>query len=114
MQEQFFALADAVTARLKGEEGFLLRFSGETSQFVRFTRAAVRQPGTVDQRYVALELFRGKRHAETTLALTEARNEDLTRVGAALAELREVLADTPEDPHFLINTMPQSTSRIAP
>ena len=114
MQEQFFALADAVTARLKGDEGFLLNFSGETSQFVRFNRASVRQPGTVEQHYLAIELFRGSRHAATTVALAGAADEDIARIDAALATLRAVLADASEDPHFLINTTPQSTVRDMP
>lgn len=114
MQEQFFTLADAVTAQLKANEGFLLNFSGECSQFVRFNRAAVRQPGTVEQRYATLELFVGNRHADTTLALTDNLADDIARLDAALDILRDVLADTPEDPHFLIATTPQSTERIAP
>ncbi len=114
MQDQFNALADAVTARLKGDEGFLLNFGGETSQFVRFNHAAVRQPGTVEQSYLSLELFRGKRHAATSITVVGMPAEDIARVDAALTALRDVLADTPEDPHFLINTVPQSTTRDLP
>jgi len=114
MQDSFYALADTIAANIKGDEGFLARFSGEMSDFVRFNRSSVRQAGAVEQRYLTLELFRGKRHAEQTFSLSGAIAEDATQVMASLQALRDVLADTPEDPHFLVNTAPQSTTRILP
>ena len=114
MQDQFFATADTIAAQIKGDEGFLARFSGEASDFVRFNRSAVRQAGMVEQRYLTLELFRGKRHAAQTLSLTGAQDADASAVKAAVAMLRDVLTDTAEDPHFLINTAPQSTTRVMP
>jgi predicted Zn-dependent protease len=114
MQDPFYALADTIAANIKGDEGFLAGFSGEMSDFVRFNRSAVRQAGAVEQRYLTLELFRGKRHAEQTFSLSGAIAEDATQVMASLQALRDVLADTPEDPHFLVNTAPQSTTRVLP
>jgi len=114
MQDQFFTTADTIAAHIKGDEGFLARFSGEASDFVRFNRSAVRQAGMVEQRYLTLELFRGRRHAAQTLTLTGVRDADASAVKAAVLALRDVLADTAEDPHFLINTAPQSTSRVMP
>src|SRR5437660_5781611 len=70
MQDHFVHLADSVAARMRGSEGFLARYAGEKSRFVRFNRAAIRQAGTVEQRYLALELFDGRRHASQTLSLT--------------------------------------------
>lgn len=114
MQDQFFGLADLLTAEMKAGEGFLARFAGETSDFVRFNRSAVRQAGAVEQRYLTLELFSGRRHAAQTLTLTGEQAADIAAVRAAVAVLRDILKDTPEDPHFLINTVPQSTTRILP
>ncbi|MGE4063693.1 MAG: TldD/PmbA family protein [Rhodospirillaceae bacterium] len=112
MQQPFFELADLIQSSLRGEEGFLARFSGEASQFVRFNRSAVRQAGAVEQRYLSLELFRGKRHACQVITLTGA--DDREAVRGAVAQLRDVLADTADDPHFLINEVPQSTTRVLP
>ena len=112
MQEQFFALADHIEANVKSGEGFLAAFSGESSQFVRFNRSAVRQAGAVSQRYLTVELFRGKRHASQTITLTGTDDKDA--VVAAIAALRDVLADAPEDPHFLVNDRPVSTARVLP
>jgi predicted Zn-dependent protease len=114
MQDYFFSLADIIAARLKGDEGFLAGFSGERSQFVRFNRSAVRQPGTVSQNYLSIELFRDKRHASASVTVTEDRSEDTSRIDAAIASLRDVLADAEEDPHFMVNTDPKSTTRNAP
>ena len=114
MQNEFFALADVIAANIKADEGFLARFSGETSDFVRFNRSAVRQAGSVDQRYLTLELFNGRRHAAQVLSLCGTAVEDAAQVKAALSTLRDVLRDTPEDPHFLVNTAPQSTTRMLP
>jgi len=112
MQDYFFSLADAIAARLKGDEGFTANFSGERSQFVRFNRSAVRQPGTVAQGYLSLELFRGTRHASVTITTTDDRAEDMTRIDDALVTLRDVLATTSEDPLFLVNTTPASSTRV--
>lgn len=114
MQNAFFALADVVAANIKADEGFLARFSGETSDFVRFNRSAVRQAGAVEQRYLTLELFNGRRHAAQVLSLSGSAAEDAAKAKASLNALREVLRDTPEDPHFLVNTTPQSTTRVLP
>ncbi len=114
MEEQFFVLADAIAAQVKADEGFLARFSGESSDFARFNRSAVRQAGTVEQRYLNLALTRGRRHAAQVLSLSGDRGADATAATAAVKSLREVLDDTAEDPHFLINTAPQSSTRHLP
>ena len=111
MQDHFYALADVITQEMQGGEGFLARFSGESSDFVRFNRAAVRQAGKVEQRYLTLELFNGKRHASQTLSLS---GDDASAIRTAVKMLRDVLADTAEDPLFMINTQPQSTERRLP
>ncbi len=112
MQQHFFDLADHIQASLRPGEGFLAEFSGEASQFVRFNRSAVRQAGAVAQRYLTVELFRGKRHAAQVITLTG--GDDRAAVAAAVATLRDVLADTPDDPHFLINETPASSTRELP
>jgi predicted Zn-dependent protease len=74
----------------------------------------VRQAGAVEQRYLTLELFRGRRHAAQVVSLTGDPSADTAQVTSSVAALRDVLADTPEDPHFLVNTTPQSATRILP
>ena len=47
MQDYFYTLADSITALLQGDEVYTCTFRGEDSDFVRFNRSAIRQPGTV-------------------------------------------------------------------
>lgn len=111
MEDQFNAIADGIGTHLRGNEGFLASFAGESSEFVRYNHAAVRQAGTVEQRYLTLELFEGRRHATQVLTLTGGA-DDKDQVAAAALRLRDILKDQPEDPLFLVNDAPASTRRI--
>jgi predicted Zn-dependent protease len=110
MQEHFFRLADFIAQRAGGAEGFLARYSGERSHFVRFNRAAIRQPGTVEQHYLMVELFRGRKHLSHRVPITGGPDDE-QRLANAIADLREMLSSAPDDPHFLVNTSVQSTER---
>ena len=109
MQDYFYTLADAITALLKGDEVYTCTFRGEDSDFVRFNRSAVRQAGTVAQRFVNLDLIRGQRHAAADVALAGDLEEDRGRLAQAVVELREQLPYLPEDPHLLYATEVQSS-----
>ena len=108
MREHFFRLVERAGQMLSGNEGFLARYSGERSRFVRFNRAAIRQSGTVEQQYLTIELFRRRKHVSKRLAVTGAAGDE-QRFEACVSNLREMLSDAPDDPHFLINEQVQST-----
>jgi predicted Zn-dependent protease len=110
MQEHFFRLADFIAQRAGGAEGFLARYSGERSRFVRFNRAAIRQPGTVEQHFLTVELFRGRKHLSHRVAITGGPDDE-QRLDTAIADLQEMLSSAQDDPHFLVNTCVQSTER---
>ena len=80
MHEYFYTLADVITALLKGDEIYTCTFRGEDSDFVRFNRSAVRQAGTVAQRFLNLDLIRGQRHAAADVALSGNLEEDHARL----------------------------------
>jgi hypothetical protein len=109
MQEHFFRLTDFIAQRA-GAEGFLARYSGERSRFVRFNRAAIRQPGTVEQHFLTVELFRGRKHLSHRVAITGGPDDE-QRLDTAIADLQEMLSSAQDDPHFLVNTCVQSTER---
>ena len=109
MQDYFYTLADIITALLKGDEVYTCTFRGEDSDFVRFNRSAVRQAGTVAQRFVNLDLIRGQRHAAADVALAGDLEEDRGRLVQAVAEMREQLPYLPDDPHLLYATEVQSS-----
>jgi len=109
MQDYFYTLADAMTALLKGDEVYTCTFRGEDSDFVRFNRSAIRQAGTVTQRFLNVDLIRGQRHAAADVALSGDLEEDRTRVAQAVEELRGQLSYLPEDPYLLYATDVQSS-----
>jgi predicted Zn-dependent protease len=109
MQEYFYALADAITASLYGDELYTCTFQAEDSDFVRFNHSAIRQAGSVVQRYLSLDLIHGRRHAAAEIALCGDFDSDRARLNQALTELREQLPYLPEDPHLLYATTVHSS-----
>ncbi|HEY5870544.1 MAG TPA: metallopeptidase TldD-related protein [Candidatus Tectomicrobia bacterium] len=124
MQEYFSTLADTITTLLKGDEVYTCTFRGEDSDFVRFNQSAMRQAGTVTQRFLNLDLIRGQRHAAADVALSGDLEEDRVRLAQVVAALREQLPHLPEDPYLLYatevqssvhegqNTLPDSTAAV--
>jgi predicted Zn-dependent protease len=114
MQDEFFSIADAIGPLLRGDEIYTCSFSGESSDFVRFTRGAVRQAGTVVQRGLAIDLISGRRHAAGTLTLSGTPAADRAALHHLIAELRAVRAAVPDDPYLLYATDVRSSSRARP
>ena len=78
-----------------------LRVESEDSSFVRFNKGAIRQPGSVRQSYVSIEIHSDKRHTNTTLSLTD--EDDFNRaIIKPLIEEQVILIEQLEpDPHFI-------------
>jgi predicted Zn-dependent protease len=112
MESAFHELADAVERSLVPGETSLVWFSAETSDFVRMSRGRVRQPGTVVQRYLDVELIRGAKHASHRLSLSGAPAADRDRVRDAIGRLRAVLPDLDDDPHLVLATEAHSTRTV--
>src|SRR5688572_28174170 len=109
MQEYFYALADAITGLLHRDEFYTCTFQAEDSDFVRFNRSAIRQAGTVVQRFLTVDLIHGRRHAAAEVALSGDFEDDRARVSQLLPGLREKLPHIPEDPHLLYATTVNSS-----
>ncbi|MGE3854220.1 MAG: metallopeptidase TldD-related protein, partial [Planctomycetota bacterium] len=112
LKDRFFQLADFLTAQLTGREVLLANYSAEDSAFVRFNRSAVRQPGSVNQQSITIDLIDGRRHAGATLTLSGDTAADQHRLSALLGKLREQLPYLPDDPHLLYNETPTSSDRV--
>src|SRR5215510_2705971 len=95
MQEYFYQLADSLTPLLQSGEVYTCTFDAEDSDFVRFNRSAVRQAGTVAQRFLSLTLINGMRHTSGTVSLSGELEMDQPRVITLLSELREQLPYLP-------------------
>jgi predicted Zn-dependent protease len=103
MKDLFFDLAGHAFGRLRGAEVLLVNFSGETSDFIRFNHARVRQPMSVRQAYLTLHLVDGRRHDRTTLTVSGG-DDDRAAIDAAIASMRADLPLLPEDPYLLYST----------
>jgi predicted Zn-dependent protease len=109
MQEYFYRLADFIDKQLQNNEISLCELTAEKSDFIRFNKAKIRQPTSVEQRYLEIDLIDGKRHSTGSLALSGDKLTDQERVTNLLSELREQLPHLPDDPYLLYATEVQST-----
>jgi predicted Zn-dependent protease len=111
MRASFVAVAESLGRLLVAGEEFTLWFQGEDSDFVRFNRGRVRQPGSVSQKSATVHLIRGARHASGGVGLSGDEELDQARLGELVRGLREALTEVPEDPFLLYNTEVTSTAR---
>ncbi len=102
MENYFLALAEVIDTSLQAGERYTASFDAEQTDFVRMNRGRVRQPGTVAQRYVAVRLIRGQRHAMHVLSLTGDLTVDGAAVRSAVAGLRSALPELADDPLLLL------------
>ena len=93
METYFHDLAGVLDQSLAAGEAYTARFSAEASDFVRMNRGKVRQPGTVHQRYLTIELIVGPRHASHLLSLSGDLADDRANLRAILSELRAIVPD---------------------
>lgn len=112
MKQYFLDLAARLDARLREGEDYQCWLAAEASDFVRFNRSAIRQPGHVRQIYLSVNLFQGKRHAEMTMALSGRIESDRFLLDRMMAALRSQLPGLPEDPHLLRATDVHSTDHV--
>lgn len=112
MEALFLEIAAQLDRALGDGEVYIACFSGEDTDFVRFNNGKVRQPGSVRQANLSLELIRGQRHASSEFTLTGDAGTDGERTLAAVADLRGLLDAVPDDPYLLYATeVRSSTSR---
>ena len=104
VRADFDELVTWASGTLAADEVLLASLRGETSDFVRFNHASVRQAGTVQQQTLSLDLIEGARHAEGSVSLTGDRSTDQARIRDLLDQLRQQRAVLPEDPFLLYAT----------
>ncbi|NEO86864.1 MAG: TldD/PmbA family protein [Spirulina sp. SIO3F2] len=102
--EGFGAIAAKLRTILKGDEAFTLKLVAETSQFLRFNRAKVRQTGRVTDGQWTLTVLTPHRSAYRSQGYTGDFATDWPPIRTALLELREELASLPDDPYTVLPT----------
>ncbi|MEO8677291.1 MAG: metallopeptidase TldD-related protein [Casimicrobiaceae bacterium] len=112
MESYFHDLATLLDGLLQAGETYTATFSAEASDFVRMNRGKVRQPGSVVQRYLDIDLIRGLRHATHLVSLSGDLGVDRATIAAAVAATRAALPDVADDPHLLIATDVNATRDV--
>ena len=83
MRQYFLDLAARLDGRIRDGEEYQCWLEAESSDFVRFNRSAIRQPGHVRQIYLTLTLFDGLRpEAEQAKDYQQVLDKQLSRLGA--------------------------------
>ena len=101
--ESFKALVNGLRDAIREPEQFTLSYAAESSAFVRFNHAKVRQAGQVQQASVGFKLINDGRHADLDITLSGDTEVDLQRLAEGLQQLRETLPLLPADPYLLLN-----------
>jgi predicted Zn-dependent protease len=114
MRQEFDLLANAVCTAPAGTDRVTLCYSGESSDFIRFNHAAVRQATHVSQRYATVSVIAGTRKTSSTLAMTGHADADIPVLLAERAALALQLPLVPDDPYLLVPDTVVSTERDAP
>ncbi|CAI8750010.1 putative Zn-dependent protease [Pseudomonas sp. IT-196MI5] len=99
----FKALVNSLREALLEPEQFTLSYAAESSAFVRFNHAKVRQAGQVQQASIGLKLINEGRHADLHITLAGDPQVDAQRLSEGLQQLRETLPLLPADPFLLLN-----------
>lgn len=100
-RSHFETLADAV-CRAGGVDRVSLALSAESSDFLRFNRAALRQATQVLQAQATVAVVRGARRAESSLTLSGDAALDIRRLQEERAQLTRDLDLIPDDPWLLL------------
>lgn len=111
MRAHFDVLADALCQPTVGADRVLLNLAAESSDFIRFNHAQVRQATHVDQATATLTVVQGKRRVDISLSLSGDAERDVPLLLAERAALLAALPDLPEDPYLLLPDTVQSTAR---
>lgn len=101
--QSFKALVGWLRDAIVEPEQFTLSYAAESSAFVRFNHAKVRQAGQVQQASIGFKLINEGRHADLDITLAGDPEVDVQRLAEGLQQLRDTLPLLPKDPYLLLN-----------
>ena len=106
MEQMFTSLCDALFSELNKDELLTLSFGGESSQFIRFNNAGVRQTGLVDDSTIELKFIANDRTCTGSFTVSGNNDTDIVRGQVEISRMRTESNEIPTDP-FLV--MPSNT-----
>lgn len=113
MRRDFDELADAVCRPAAGADRTTLYWAAESTDFIRFNHAQVRQATHVSQRYGTLTVVAGQRQVTTRVSLSGNTAADATTLMEERARLIDELPLVPEDAFLQLPQEVNSTGRDA-
>lgn len=102
MKKIFNKISDSLLNQISKGEYLKISFSGENSQFIRFSQSKIRQTGLVDEVDISFELIHKNRTCNGGISLTGDEKLDLENVQNELGRLRKEIVNLPEDPYIVL------------
>jgi len=115
MRDHFYNIVAALSELTAADEHLHANLDAESSEFVRFNQARVRQAGLLQQTSLQLALQKDNKHCSASCDLS-GNEADHDTAKQLLEALRERLAHCPDDPYLNYNDRPASSdnSRTVP
>ena len=110
MENNFYQVGEKLVQQLVNDEKLKISFGAESSQFIRFNGAKVRQTGLVDDAVLAMELISGKRTTSGSITVSGNVDQDYKNALDELLRLRNDVSQLPEDP-FIVEPENLGSSR---
>jgi len=114
LESEFYQLSDLLLNNLEPGEHLWISLESEQSHFIRFNAARVRQAGIVNDGTVKLRLIQNRRRATAAFPLTGDLAVDSASGLESLNDLRQEVAQLPEDPHVVLPENLGSSHEIYP
>ena len=101
MKDNFFYICDEIMKKRNEDEDFILSFSGEKSQYIRFNNAKVRQTGCVDDANLYINFIKNNRSCKFSLSFQGDHSTDLNNVLNCIEMMRNEINNLPKDPYIV-------------
>jgi len=110
MNKYFSILNNNLFSLAKKDEVLITNFSGESSQFIRFNNAKIRQTGIVDDINFSITLISNNRKCSVSMTLKGLELDDKMLIESYLNKLRADIKNIPEDPFVVLPNFTNSTN----
>ena len=108
---KYFSLINSYLFSLSSKEEILItNFSGESSQFIRFNNAKIRQTGLVDDINYSIILIANNKKCSVSMTLKGIEADDKLVIESYLNKLRNDIKNIPEDPFLVMPTFTDSSN----
>lgn len=110
MENNFYQVGEKLVQQLVNDEKLKISFGAESSQFIRFNGAKVRQTGLVDDAAISMELISNGRTTSGSITVSGNVEQDYQNALNELLRLRNDVSQIPKDP-FIVEPENLGSSR---